>query len=407
MKTYQTHLFVNTRVPAPIAYGSAQKALLNQSAFAEVAKEVTSWPNYQRTPLYSLSGFARASGVAGLWCKHEGYRFGLGSFKPTGPTYAMLAVLKGEVKKVAGVQTVTTQDLMNRRYESVTYKIVVSAATSGNHGRALAWGARMFGCRCVVYMNEGVSVGRERAIADYGAEVVRVPGNYDQAVIRSYKDAETLGYFVISDYESATYPNVPRDIMQGYAMVADEIIDQFTEQLPPTHVFVPGGGGRLAGAICGHLWERYAFHRPRVIIVEPTESACLYQSALQGYAATVSKEGRSVMDGLVVESASPQAWTVLSKGAFAFLTIPDAAAIDAMQQAASGVDGDLPCVIGDTGIAGWAGFLAVTSDEYLRRQLDLDTSSRVVIIATEGATDPKVYENIVGTRPDRIDIKRI
>ena len=407
MKTYQTNLFVNTRVPAPIAYGSAQKALLNQSAFAEVAKEVTSWPNYQRTPLYSLSGFARASGVAGLWCKHEEYRFGLGSFKPTGPTYAMLAVLKGEVKKAAGVQTVTTQDLMNRRYESVTYKIVVSAATSGNHGRALAWGARMFGCRCVVYMNEGVSVGRERAIADYGAEVVRVPGNYDQAVIRSYKDAETLGYFVISDYESATYPNVPRDIMQGYAMVADEIIDQFTEQLPPTHVFVPGGGGRLAGAICGHLWERYAFHRPRVIIVEPTESACLYQSALQGYAATVSKEGRSVMDGLVVESASPQAWTVLSEGAFAFLTIPDAAAIDAMQQAASGVDGDLPCVIGDTGIAGWAGFLAVTSDEYLRRQLDLDTSSRVVIIATEGATDPKVYENIVGTRPDRIDIKRI
>ena len=311
------------------------------------------------------------------------------------------------LKKAAGVQTVTTQDLMNRRYESVTHKIVVSAATSGNHGRALAWGARMFGCRCVVYMNEGVSVGRERAIADSGAEVVRVQGNYDQAVIRSYKDAETLGYFVISDYKSAAYPNVPRDIMQGYAMVADEIIDQFIEQLPPTHVFVPGGGGRLAGAICGHLWERYTFHRPRVIIVEPTESACLYQSALQGHAVTVSKEGRSVMDGLVVESASPQAWTVLSKGAFAFLTIPDAAAIDAMQQAASGVDGDLRLVIGDTGIAGWAGFLAVTSDEHLRRQLDLNTSSRVVIIATEGATDPKVYENIVGTSPARIDIKRI
>ena len=113
------------------------------------------------------------------------------------------------------------------------------------------------------------------------------------------------------------------------------------------------------------------------------------------------------MDGLVVESASPQAWTILSKGAFAFLTIPDTAAVDAMQQAAGGVEGDLRLVIGDTGIAGWAGFLAVTSDKDLCRQLDLDTNSRVVIIATEGATDPKVYENIVGTSPDRIDIKRI
>ena len=272
----------------------------------------------------------------------------------------MLSVLKSEIKKATGVETVTTQDLINRKYESVTREIVVSAATSGNHGRALAWGARMFGCRCAIYMNDGVSAGREEAIAAYGAEVVRVAGNYDRAVQRSYADAEMFGYFAISDEKSAEYPHISREIMQGYAMVADEIVRQFSDVQPPTHVFVPGGGGRLAAATCGHLWERYGSNHPRIVVVEPTASACLYQSAIENSAATVSEDGRSVMDGLVVESASPQAWDILKAGAFAFLTIPDEAAVDAMRQAATGIGGDPPTVVGETGIAAWAGFLAAT-----------------------------------------------
>ena len=354
------------------------------------------------TPLIALDGLASASGVEGLWCKHEGHRFEVGSFKPTGPVYAMLSVLKGEIRKATGAETVTTQDLMDRMHESVTREITVSAATSGNHGRALAWGARMFGCRCVIYMNDGVSAGREEAIAAYGAEVVRVPGSYDRTVQRSYEDAERLGYFPISDEKSAEYPHISREIIQGYAMVADEIFRQFGGRQPPTHVLVPGGGGRLAAAICGHLWERYGSGHPRVVVVEPTNSACLYHSALDDGAATVSSDGRSVMDGLVVESASPQAWEILRAGAFAFLTVPDKAAVDAMRQAAAGVGGDPPLVIGETGIAAWAGCLAATRDEELKQQLGLDAGSRVVIIATEGATDPEVYRHLVGRTPEAV-----
>ncbi len=402
MTPYRTNLFINAQTHPPADYGPTQKTLLNQDAFADVAAEMTNLPGYQPTPLIGLNGLASASGVEAVWCKHEGYRFEVGSFKPTGPVYAMLSVLKGEIRKATGVETVTTQDLIDRKYESVTKEIVVSAATSGNHGRALAWGARMFGCRCVIYMNDGVSPGREAAIAAYGAEVVRVSGNYDRVVQRSYTDAEALGYFAISDDKSAEYPNISREIMQGYAMVADEIVRQFSDIQPPTHVFVPGGGGRFAGATCGHLWDRYANNHPRVIVVEPTASACLYQSAIENSAATVSGDGRSVMDGLVVESASPQAWNILGGGVFAFLTIPDEAAVDAIRQAATGVDGDSPVVIGETGIAAWAGFLAVTYDENLRSQLELDRNSRVVIIATEGATDPEVYHNLVGVSPEAI-----
>ena len=402
MNSYRTNLFINPEAHPPPEYGPAQKALLNQEAFADVEAEVTNLPGYQPTPLIALDGLATESGVDALWCKHEGYRFEVGSFKPTGPVYAMLSVLKGEIKKATGAETVTTQELIDRKYESVTQEIVVSAATSGNHGRALAWGARMFGCRCAIYMNDGVSAGREEAIAGYGAEVVRVPGNYDRAVQRSFADAEALGYFVVSDDKSAEYPHISREIMQGYAMVAAEIVQQFIDSQPSTHVFVPGGGGRFAGATCGHLWERYGSSHPRIVVVEPTTSACLYQSMVENRAATVSGDGRSVMDGLVVESASSQAWEILKGGAFAFLTIPDEAAVDAIRQAASGVGGDPSVVIGETGIAGWAGFLAATRDENLRQEIGLDYHSRVVIIATEGATDPEVYRNIVGGSPERV-----
>ena len=406
MESYPTHLFVNPRAHPPPEYGPEQQALLNRDAFADVEAEVTRFPGYQPTPLIALDGLAAGSGVEGLWCKHEGHRFEVGSFKPTGPVYAMLSVLKGEVRKATGAETVTTRDLMDGKHGAVTREIVVSAATSGNHGRALAWGARMFGCRCVIYMNDGVSAGREEAIAAYGAEVVRVPGNYDGAVQRSYADAERRGYFPISDEKSAEYPHVSREIIQGYAMVAGEIVRQFGGGQPPTHVFVPGGGGRLAAATCGHLWERYGSSHPRVIVVEPTSSACLYHSALDDRAATVSGDGRSVMDGLVVESASPQAWGILRAGAFAFLTVPEEAAVDALRQAAAGVGGDPPLVIGETGIAAWAGFLAASRDEELKQQLGVDSASRIVVIATEGATDPEVYGNLVGRTPEAVLAQR-
>lgn len=402
MTTYQTELVVNPRFNQDAVYGPAQQTLLNREAFADVKTEVTAWPEYEPTPLIPLTGLAETSGIAALWCKYEGARFAVGSFKPTGPTYAMLAVLRSEVHKATGAPNVTTQDLLERRYESITRDITVSAATSGNHGRALAWGAQQFGCRCVVYMNEGVSAGREAAIAAYGAEVVRVPGSFDEAVLRCFADAESLGYFPIADHELGTYKDVPRRITQGYALVADEVVTELRGHAPPTHVFVPGGSGKLASAICGHLWEQYEYDRPRVITVEPVASACLVQSARAGKAIEISGEAQTVMDGLVVGQASAQAWEILGDGAFAFMAVEDQAAIDAMRQASKGAGEDTAIAIGDTGSAGWAGFLASTRDADLRRQLHLDKDSRVVLVVTEGATDPEVYRDIVGTYPEEV-----
>jgi len=395
-----TRLFLNPQAQTFTDYGPDQQAVLNQQAFAVAKAEISSWPGYAPTPLIALSGLAADRDVAAVSCKHEGFRFGIGSFKPTGPTYAMLAVLKGEVQKATGVDIVSTQDLVDRRYEDITRDIVISAPTSGNHGRALAWGARTFGCRAVLYMNDGVSAGREQAIAGYGGEVVRVPGAYDQAVQRLHQDSKAHGHFIVGDGGTPTYPLVQRDIMQGYAMVADELVDQSADGLP-THVFVPGGGGIFAAACCGHLWERMERDRSRVIVVEPTASCCLHESARAGCAVEVAA-ATSVMDGLVVERPGADAWPLLNAGAFAFLTVPDQAAVDAMRQAAAPPEGDPALVIGDTGSAGWAGFLTATGDRDTRQQLGLNADSRVAVIVTEEATDAAVYRDIVGRDPQEI-----
>lgn len=399
MGEYDSQVFINPQAGEFVEYGEAQKEVLNQEAFAEARSEISSWPGYEATPLIALGGLAQASGVERVWCKYEGPRFGIGSFKPTGPTYAMLGVIKGEVRKVTGVDVVDTRDLVDGKYRDIVRDIVVAAATSGNHGRAMAWGAQIFGCRAVLYMNDGVSKGREEAIVGYGGEVVRVEGAYDHAVQQLHRDAEEKGYFVISEAGTPEYPHVPRAIMQGYAMVADEMIEQLEEA--PTHVFVPGGGGILAGACCGHLWERYGRKRPRLVVVEPSASCGLYESTRAGRIVKVGA-AQSVMDGLVVEEASAEAWEMLNAGAFAFLTVPDQAAIDAMRGAAQPAGGDPPVVIGDTGSAGWAGFLAMVGDEALRERLGVDSASRVAIVVTEGATDPEVYRGIVGRAPDEV-----
>ena len=398
---YKTNLVVNQMYEPGISYGPDQKAVLNADTINAVKAEVTSWPGYAPTPLISLPGRAAESEIAELWCKHEGNRFGIGSFKPTGPTYAMLTVLRGEICKATGVSQVNTKDLFAGKFASITKDVTICAATSGNHGRALAWGAQLFGCRCIIYMNVGVSSVRETVIASFGAEVVRVPGSFDQAVQRSFEDAEENGYFVICDRQRH-YPQVPLQIIQGYSLVGDEIVSQLAEKQPPTHVFVPGGSGKLASAVCGRLWECYGGDHPKVITVEPEVSACLQESARTGGVAEVPAASETVMDGLVVGSACFNAWTILGVGAFAFMTVEDKAAVDAMCQAANSASGDQAVVLGDTGSAGWAGFLAVTKDLELRNRLELTADSRVVIVATEGATDPALYESIVGKNPDNV-----
>ena len=383
-------------------YGAAQAELLDAEGLAQAKATIGAWPDYRPTPLIALPGLAGAAGVESLHYKDEAHRFGLKSFKPLGGAYAVARLLMRELPGVVGAAEVSIADLVSGRYRQAAARITVTAATDGNHGRSVAWGASMLGCRCVIVINEAVSERRERSIASYGAEVRRNPGSYDDAVRKAQATAQAQRWHVIADTSSHIAARAPRDVMQGYALMAAEAIEQLPHEGAPTHIFLQAGVGGMAAATAVQFWQRYGRRRPTSVLVEPNNAACWFASLNAGHPVAVDVSVDSVMGGLSCGEVSRIAWEILSVCADATMTIEDAAAEDCMRLLAEAPFGDSVIVAGESGVAGLAGFLAAAGDADRRRMLGLDETARVVVFGTEGATDPEIYTRIVGRSPDEV-----
>jgi diaminopropionate ammonia-lyase len=380
------------RLLANPRFGRTRKTILPDTGFKRAKAEITAWDGYEVTPLCDLPALAQQSGVAAIRLKDEATRFGLGSFKALGGAYAVSSVLAGELARRGVASGVRSADLSSGGHRGATAGITVTCATDGNHGRAVAWGAQRFHCRCVIFVHEGVSQGRVNAIAGYGAEVRRVPGTYDDAVREASRQAHENGWFIVSDTSWGGYTEVPRQIMQGYRLMADEAADQWVGG-PPTHVFVQGGVGGVAAAVSVQMRARFE-PEPALVVVEPDQAACLLASAELGQPATIAGDLDTVMAGLACGEPSLVAWQALDRAAAAFMAIPDEAAAACMRLLAKhGIVG------GESGVAGLACCLLAAADPAARDGLGLDVSSRVLAFNTEGATDPALYERLVGSQP--------
>jgi diaminopropionate ammonia-lyase len=338
---------------------------------------------------------AHAAGLDAIWYKDEGGRFGLGSFKALGGAYALSHHLIGAIRETTGA-TATTADLIDGTYRDLTSKITVTSATDGNHGRSVAWGAQMFGCQCVIYIHAIVSDGRKQTIENFGAKVVRIDGNYDDSVRQAATDAIEFNRQVISDTSYDGYMETPKHVMYGYGVMASEAVEQLPDRQRPTHVFIQGGCGGLAAAVFAYLQQCWGENRPQFIVVEPKTAACLYASALKGEAVVIPGEMDTMMAGLACGEASLLAWQYLSHNANAFITISDQSAIEVMRALADGVKGDPPLVAGESAVAGLAAALVARLDPDQSKLLGLSEDSRILVFGTEGATDPEVYQHIVG-----------
>lgn len=375
-------LFLNPR------HGTPGVVTLSAAGFRRAKAEIASWEGYAPTPLLDLP----LPGTVRL--KDESSRFGLGSFKALGGPYAVVNLLAGVLSRSGADPSASSADLASGRYADTTGAITITSATDGNHGRAVAWAAARFHCRCVIYIHESVSAGREAAIAAYGAEVLRVPGTYDDAVRACAREAEVQGWRVVSDTSWPGYTEVPTDIMQGYRLMADEAADQWTGP-PPTHVFIQGGVGGAAAAVsaqCRARWTQGGKPAPALIVVEPDCAACLLASARAGQVTSVEGELDTIMAGLACGEPSFLAWNELERAASAFMAIPDVAAADTMRfLAAQGI------VAGESGVAGLAALRLAMADPGATASLGLGTESRILLFSTEGATDLDLWQALVGS----------
>ncbi len=379
----EVRVIVNPRAAARAEpYGAGRSAVLNAGGFDAAAREVCAWPGYAPTPLVDLPGLAARLGLARLWYKDERGRFGLKSFKALGGAYAVRRVLA--------------------RQSRPAHEVTVTCATDGNHGRSVAWGAQLFGCQCVIFIHETVSEGRAEAIRRYGAQVRRVEGNYDDAVRHAAAQAAAHSWHVVSDTSYEGYRDVPIDVMHGYGVMANEILGQLPPGEAATHVFVQAGVGALAASVCAAFWIRLGERRARCVAVEPANADCLFRSVAAGRRVAVQGELDTIMAGLACGEVSELGWEILEHGADAVVAIGDQWALEAVRQLAQPQAGDARLVAGETGGAGLAALLALQGRPELKQALGLRGDSKVLLLGSEGDTDPGIYRSIVGRSAEQV-----
>ena len=348
------------------------------------------WEGYHPTELRSLSEIASELGIAHVFYKDESDRFEPRSFKSLGGAYAVQSLLASEIARELG-RSVTLEDIRLGKHSDRARRITVATATDGNHGRSVAWGAQRFGCECVVFMHEKVSQGRQEAVEVYGARVVRVKGNYDDSVRAAADAASSAGWFVVSDTSWPGYEAVPRIVMAGYALMSAETREQWPVASPPTHVFLQGGVGGMAAAVCVDLWARYGADRPRLVLVEPESAACLLESVASGGRVDVDVEIETLMAGLSCGEVSTLAWPVIEQGIDDLLAIGDEMVGPLMER----LDRESGIEAGESAVAGLAGLMGAMEDLELAGQLGLSDQSRVLLFGTEGATDPAIHRRLI------------
>jgi diaminopropionate ammonia-lyase len=341
-------------------------------------------PDYEPTPLHDLPDLADELKLEQILVKDETSRLGLPAFKMLGASWAMYRAL-AERWPAMKHDWKTIDDL--RAQVQAHTPVRFAAATDGNHGRAVARMAAMLGCEATIIVPDSMVKARRDAIRKEGATVEVVKGTYDDAVARSAALA-SRDCIVISDTAWEGYDRIPRWVIEGYSTMFREVEAQ--TRLMPSHFFVQMGVGALAAAAI--VAARHRMPPASVIGVEPDTADGVLKSLKAGGPVVVPGPHESIMAGLNCDQPSPVAWPVLAAGLSASIAITDDAAKEAMRVLArAGI------VAGETGAASLGGLMALAESPNgndLRSRLNLDKRGRVLILATEGATDPEAWEKI-------------
>ena len=382
------------------AFTQAPAASVADFSQAELSKALAfhrTIPGYAPTPLTALERLAAYFGVRSLHVKDESKRFGLKAFKALGGAYAMARHIAERLGQDIGElpYDVMVSDAVRARLGEVVF----ATTTDGNHGRGVAWMARQLKQKAVVYMPKGSSIERLEAIRAEGAEAEIVEMNYDEAVRMTAQRAAERGWLVVQDTAWDGYEKIPLWIMQGYGTLMLESLQQLDE-VPPTHVFIQAGVGSLAGAVQGFLTSSYGAERPKVIVAEARAADCLYRSARARDGAPVAVGGdlATVMAGLACGEANTIGWKILRDYASAFVSCPDYVATRGMRIYGNPLPGDPRVCSGESGAVTLGLFSLLMQAPSLaaaRDALGLGKDSRVLLVSTEGDTDPQRYLDIV------------
>ena len=342
---------------------------LSEQDIDEAYSSISSWKGYSPTPLIELNKLSKELGLNKIFYKDESKRFDLKSFKALGGAYAVEKVSKGNKD------------------------IVVATATAGNHGRSVAWGARRLGLKCKIFISEFVSNARGQAMADLGADVVKVKGNYEKSLIECIKQSTDNNWQIVQDVAWKDYMIVPKYTMAGYTVMMKEIVDQINEN-KITHIILQAGVGGMAGAMVAGI-ARYLDNVPTTITVEPDSAACVLESIRTGKIEKIDIKRESLMGGMSCGEVSLVPWEILKNSVKYCISLPDDDIAKTMKLLGNGSLSEKKIIAGENSAPGVIGLITSCEDENIKEKIGLNKDSNVMLIGCEGDTDQAMYQKLI------------
>lgn len=374
---------------------------LNEEISNHVRAFHSSISNYEITPLVSLHNLAKKLNIKGIYVKDESYRFNLNAFKSLGGIYAIFKIVCQKLN--LDDDKTTFEDLQKPHIKEQLKDMVFITATDGNHGKGVAFAAAKLGCKSIVLMPKGSVEIRAEAIRQVGAyEVTITDLSYDDAVRKAAIMAKENNWYLVQDTAWDGYEDIPNYITQGYTTMANETYDQLQQYgiEKPTHLFLQAGVGSMAGGVLGYFANKYNGNPPITTIVEPKNVACIYKSALtnDGRPHGVTGDLHTIMAGLNCGEPNTATWSILRDFASFYAACPDYVTARGMRLMATPLGNDKKIISGESGAVG-LGLLSLLMERdelsHIRKAMNLNSDSVVLIFNTEGNTDPIGYNEVI------------
>ena len=335
----------------------------------EAYNTISRWNNYSSTPLISLNKLNEKLKLKNIFYKDESKRFHLKSFKALGGAYAVEKIIKGNNKKV------------------------ISTATAGNHGRSVAWGAQKNGLECKIFISEFVSESRAEVMRSFGADVIKVKGNYEDSLQECIKQSNKNNWQIVQDVSWEDYKLVPKLTMAGYSVMMKEVSEQIKSE-KISHIILQAGVGGMAAAMVAGI-ARYFDYTPQIIIVEPNSAACVLESIKTGKIEKISIEKESIMGGMSCGEVSLIPWKILKNSVHFCVTVSDDYVSKTVKYLANKEFSDEKIIGGECSTPGIASLVGLSNDHEIRKTISLNKNSNVLLFGCEGDADEELYQKLL------------
>ena len=346
-------------------------SILTEEDIDEAYKIISDWKNYAPTPLLLLDKLSAELKLKRIFYKDESKRFHLKSFKALGGSYAVEKIAKGNKE------------------------IVISTATAGNHGRSVAWGSKKLGLKCKIFISEYVSEARAEAMRCFGADVIRVKGNYEDSLNECIKQSNQNNWQIVQDVAWKNYMLVPKLTMAGYSVMMKEISEQINNQ-KVSHIILQAGVGGMAAAMVAGL-ASYLNHIPQIIIVEPDSAACVLASINTGKVEKISIEKESIMGGMSCGEISLVPWQILKKSVNYCVTVSDDYISKTIKYLANCELSYEKIIGGECSTPGIISLIGLCNDAKIRKKINLNEDSNVLLFGCEGDADEELYKKLLNS----------